>query len=138
MASGRASGVKHSPQQTRMKDNIKELMPHRLSRGERRGTFAGESLASILNKWTIVTQTIPNTSRTPGKRAGDVSLRIGTLNVGSIKGRSGDVADMVARRRLGFCVCRILGGRVVVQCHLARKELCISFYGQDVKKGWQV
>ena len=27
---------------------------------------------------------------------------------------------------------------MLVRGHLARKEQCISFYGQDVKKGWQV
>ena len=32
-----------------------------------------------------------------------MNLRIGTLNVGSMKGRSGKVADMAARRRLDFC-----------------------------------
>src|SRR5271157_5364162 len=32
-----------------------------------------------------------------------MNLRIGTLNVGSMKGRSGEVADMAARRKLDFC-----------------------------------
>ena len=32
-----------------------------------------------------------------------MNLIIGTLNVGSMKGRSGEVADMAARRRLDFC-----------------------------------
>src|SRR5208282_486339 len=97
-----------------------------------------EPLASIRSKWTTVVRMHPSTSRTFDKRAGDMNLRIGTLNVGSMKGRSGEVADMVARRRLDFAVCRRLDGRVVVRGHLARKEQCISFYGQDVKKGWQV
>ena len=78
-------------------------MPHRLSRGETRGAFAGEPLASIRSKWTTVVRTHPSTSRTFGKRAGEMNLRIGTLNVGSMKGRSGEVADMAARRRLDFC-----------------------------------
>src|SRR5208282_2482282 len=86
-----------------MRDNNKEIMPHRLSRGERRGAFAGKPLASILNKWTTVVQTHPITSWTFGKRAGDMNLRIGTLNVGSMKGRSGEVADIAARRRLDLC-----------------------------------
>ena len=77
-------------------------MPHRLSCEERRGAFAGELLASQ-SKWTTVVRTHPSTSRTFGKRADDMNLRIGTLNVGSMKGRSGEVADMVARRRLDFC-----------------------------------
>jgi len=86
-----------------MTDNSKEFMPHCLSRGERRGAFADEPLASIRSKWTTVDRTHPSTSRTFGKRAGDMNLRIGTLNVGSMKGRSGEVADMAARRRLDFC-----------------------------------
>ena len=32
-----------------------------------------------------------------------VKLRIGSVNVGSMTGRSGEVADMAARRRLDFC-----------------------------------
>ena len=32
-----------------------------------------------------------------------MNLRIGTLNVGSMIGRSGEVAEMAARRRLDFC-----------------------------------
>jgi exonuclease III len=76
-------------------------MPHRLSRGETRGAFAGEPLASI--RIATVDRTHPNTSRTFGKRAGDLNLRIGTVNVGSMNGRSGEVADMAARRRLDFC-----------------------------------
>ena len=90
-----------------MRDNNKEIMPHRLSRGERRGAFAGEPLASIQSKWTTVVQTHPSTSRTFGKRAGDMNLRIGTVNVGSMNGRSGEVADM----DWIFAVCRTLGGR---------------------------
>src|SRR5208282_5276132 len=49
--------VKHSLQQTRMRDNNKEIMPHRLSHGERRGAFASEPLTSIRSKWTTVVQT---------------------------------------------------------------------------------
>ena len=71
--------IKRSLQQTRMTDNNKESMPHRLSRGETRGASAGEPLASIRNKWTTVVRTHTSTSRTFGKRAGDMSLRIGTL-----------------------------------------------------------
>jgi exonuclease III len=32
-----------------------------------------------------------------------VKLRIGSVNVGSMTRRSGEVADMAARRRLDFC-----------------------------------
>ena len=84
-----------------MRDNNRETMPHRLSRGETRGAFAGEPLASI--RIATVDRTHPNTSRTFGKRAGDMNLRIGTVNVGSMSGTSGEVADMAARRRLDFC-----------------------------------
>src|SRR5260221_3375716 len=55
----------------------------------------------------------PNTSRTSGKRAGVnqssarrksmLQLRIGTVNVGSLSRRSGEVAEMVSRRCLDFC-----------------------------------
>ena len=78
------------------------------------------------------------TSRTFGKRAGDMNLRIGTLNVGSMKGRSGEVADMAARRRLDFCCLqetRWKGGSV--RSH-GKEGAMYKFYGQDVKKGWQV
>jgi exonuclease III len=54
-----------------------------------------------------VARTIPNTSRTSGKRAGvgfDVKrLRIGTVNVGLMSRRSWEVVEMVARRKLDFC-----------------------------------
>jgi len=94
-----------------MLDKTVSIIPHRPSRGSTRGAFtrAGDPLASG-GKWTTVGQVSHNTSCTPGKRAGDnkkskedVCLRIGTVNVGSMKRRSGEVADMAARRRLDIC-----------------------------------
>jgi hypothetical protein len=37
------------------------------------------------------------------KSAKGVELRIGTANVGTLRGRSGEVVEMVGRRRLDFC-----------------------------------
>jgi len=37
------------------------------------------------------------------KSAKGVELRIGTVNVGTLRGRSGEVVEMVGRRRLDFC-----------------------------------
>ena len=53
-------------------------------------------------------RTGPNTSWQSGKRAGEGGkvgrcLRIGTVNVGSMRKRGGEVVDMAARRQLDFC-----------------------------------
>ena len=88
-----------------------KVIPHRPSRGSTRGalTRAGIPLASG-EKLATVDQVSLNTSRAPGKIAGGVRkreqstvLRIGTVNVGSMKERDGEVADMAARRRLDIC-----------------------------------
>ena len=83
-------------------------MSHRPSRETTRGALAGAPLASG-EKLATVGQVMEahNTSCAPGKIAGDnikdISLRIGTVNVGSMRGRDGEVADMAARRRLDIC-----------------------------------
>ena len=41
--------------------------------------------------------------REKGVKRGLVSLRIGSVNVTSMKKRDGEVVDMGARRRLDFC-----------------------------------
>ena len=119
-----------------MKENNKKSMLHRLSRSARRGAFAGESLASIRSKWTTVVRTHPSTSRTFGKRAGDMSLRIGTLNVGSMSRRSGEMTDMAARRRLDFLY--LQETRCKVGSARSFGSEGTSFSGQDVKMGRQV
>src|SRR5260221_12351438 len=68
---------------------------------------------TLSDKWATVVRTSPNTSRTSGKiaggnqnsarRKGMLQLRIGTVNVGSLSRRSGEVAEMVSRRCLDFC-----------------------------------
>jgi len=95
-----------------MLKKVKEkLRPHRPSRGSTRGalTRVGVPLASG-EKWATVGQVAHNTSCVPGKIAGGlrkretgINLRIGTVNVGSMKGRDGEVADMAARRHLDIC-----------------------------------
>ena len=42
-------------------------------------------------------------SREKGAKGGLVSLRIGSVNVTSMKKRDGEVVDMAARSRLDFC-----------------------------------
>ena len=37
------------------------------------------------------------------KSAKGVELRIGTVNIGTLRGRNGEVVEMVGRRRLDFC-----------------------------------
>ena len=79
--------------------------PHRLSRGSPRGALAGASLASG-EKCATVIQVAHNTSGEPGKRAGDrrngevIDLRIGSVNVGTLRGRSDKVVDMAECRLL--------------------------------------
>ena len=41
--------------------------------------------------------------RERGEKRGLVSLRIGSVNVTSVKKRDGEVVDMAARGRLDFC-----------------------------------
>ena len=41
--------------------------------------------------------------RVKGVKGGLVSLRIGSMNVPSMKKKDGEVVDMAARRRLNFC-----------------------------------
>ena len=98
MASGRASGRKilASTNQNERQQQRNHAASPVARRNKRR-----KPLASIRSKRTTVVWTHPSTSRTFGKRAGDRNLRIGTVNVGSINERSGEVADMAARRRLG-------------------------------------
>ena len=43
------------------------------------------------------------TGREKGAKGGLVSLRIGSVNVTSMKKRDGEVVDMAPRRRLDFC-----------------------------------
>ena len=42
-------------------------------------------------------------------------LRIGSVNVGTLARRSGEVVEMVGRRKLDFCCVQELGGRKRVQ-----------------------
>ena len=69
-----------------------------------------------------------------------MNLRIGTLNVRSMSKRSGEVTDMVARRRLDFCCLRETKwkGGSAARGHLVAKVQCTHFSGQDVKMGCQV
>src|SRR5258706_16289438 len=110
----------------------KKLIPHRLSRGSKRGALAGRPLATSVKSATAV-RTCPNTSRTSGKRAG-VGLRIGTLNVGSMRGRSGEVVSMAERRKLDFCCLqetRWRGGS-------AKTYGKYKFFGKVETMAWQV
>src|SRR5258706_14978800 len=88
--------------QTKMSTLIKKFIPHRLSRGLKRGALAGLSLAGGVKLATAL-RNRPNTSRTTTVKRAGVRLRIGTLNVGSMRGRAGEVVDMAERRRLDFC-----------------------------------
>src|SRR5579862_2276939 len=91
-----------------MEGETRKGKPHRLSRGSPRGALAGASLASG-EKCATVIQVAHNTSGEPGKRAGDrkngdgIDLRIGSVNVGTLRGRSDEVVDMARRRNIDFC-----------------------------------
>ena len=50
--------------------------------------------------------------RERGEKRGLVSLRIGSVNVTSMKKRDGEVVDMAARRRLDFCYLQETGWKV--------------------------
>lgn len=80
-------------------------IPHRLSRGLTRGAPAVPSLVRG-EKCATAARVGFTTSQQPCKIAGDVKglrLKVGTVNVGTMRGRSGEVAEMAARRRLDFC-----------------------------------
>ena len=53
--------------------------------------------------------------RERGVKGGLVSLRIGSVNVSTIKKKDGEVVDMAARRRLDSAVFRRLDGKARVQ-----------------------
>jgi len=87
---------------------FRNRIPHRLSRGITRGAPSGESLASgetdsDQSKCATVARLPHTTSCATSKRAGGKLLRIGTVNVGSMSRRSGEVAEMAGRRNLDFC-----------------------------------
>jgi hypothetical protein len=70
---------------------------------------AGKSLARG-DKCATVTEVGPTTSWPPCNVAGEmdderkgVVMRIGSVNVGTMTGRSGEIAEMAARRRLDIC-----------------------------------
>ena len=108
-----------------MKASETKLKPARPSTGLPRGALACASLASgetssFQDKCATVVQMAPNTSRAFGKRAGGGKrevetgrdrggnkvcerIRVGTVNVGSMSRRSGEVIEMAKNRRLDFC-----------------------------------
>ena len=101
--------IKHLLQTTRMPDENVFAIPHRLSRGLTRGAPAGRSLARG-DKCATATGVGPTTSWPPCNVAGEtddgrkgVDMRIGSVNVGTMRGRSGEIAEMAARRRLDIC-----------------------------------
>ena len=64
-----------------------------------------------------------------------VDMRIGSVNVGTMRGRS---AEMAARSRLDICcVCKRRVGKVAVLGILGGMMGYTSSYGSDVKE-WQV
>ena len=109
VATGRASGVKILLQNLVMPQLSSYFIPHRLSRGSTRGASSGVLLARD-EKCATAARVSLITSRLPCKIAGDmdddrkeVRLRVGTLNVGTMRGRSGEVVEMAKRRKLDLC-----------------------------------
>ena len=84
-------------------------IPHRLSRGLTRGAPARSLLASG-EKCATAARVGPITSWQPCKIAGEkkgrkegIRLRVGTVNVGTMRGKSGEIVEMAARRKLDIC-----------------------------------
>ena len=136
--------VKHLLQTTRMPDENVFTIPHRLSRGLTRGAPAGRS-STRGDKCATATGVGPTTSWPPCNVAGEtddgwksVDTRIGSVNVGTMKGRSGEIAQMASSSRLNICCvqetrwkgsnARILGVMMGGK----------SSSGMDVKMEWQV
>ena len=67
-----------------------------------------------------------------------VSLRVGTVNIGSMSRRSGEVVDMAGRRDLDFCCLQETRWKGVVREYLVETEHATSFSGVDVRRWWQV
>ena len=97
--------------------SFKKKIPHRLSRGLTRGASDGMLLASdesldrntslASGKYVTAAGVGPNTSRPPCKVAGEsvsvikgVRLKVGSVNMGSMRGKSGEIAEMAGRRKL--------------------------------------
>ena len=86
--------------------------PHRPSRGlciQPKGALSGSSLVDS-EKQATAARMVDITSSTSCKRAGGwsdagetVKLRVGTVNVGTMSRRSGEIAEMAGRRKLDFC-----------------------------------
>jgi len=96
--------IKNMLQKTHVSE-ISTFIPHRLSRGLTRGAPAVSSLARG-EKCVTAAGVGSTTSQQPCKIAGEVNglrLKVGTVNVGTMRGRSGEIAEMAERRRLDFC-----------------------------------
>ena len=117
---------------------------HRQSQGLTRGAPAGRSLARG-DKCAAATGIVPTTCWPLCNVAGEmddgrkgVDIRIGSVKMGTMRGRSGEIAEMAARRRFHICCvqetrwkgsnARILGVMMGGK----------SSSGMDVKMEWQV
>ena len=119
----------------------KHMAPCRPSHGgnlEKGSAYHSGTQAVGREKWATArrvgrssTSQLPETSYGTGEEM--LRLRIGTTNIGSRSGRSGEVIDMVQRRGLDFCCVRNQGGKGVVHgCWVI-----INFSGRVVRKAMQ-
>jgi hypothetical protein len=130
--------VENNASQLPMKSQLNTISNlHRLQRrDEVRGAPTG-GLQARGEKLTTAAQT-STTSLAFGKRAGIrecSKLRIGSVNVGTMCGRSGEVVDMAARRKLDFCCLqetRWKGGsaRMIGGAHT-----CCTFFWSGCEEG---
>ena len=61
-----------------------------------------------------------------------VTLRVGTVNVGTLKGRSGEVVDMAGRRKLDICFYKKRDGEEEVRGRWEGRMLGTNCFGVDV------
>ena len=56
-----------------------------------------------------------------------VKFRLGTLNVGTMRGRSGEVVETLSRRHIDLCCVQETGGEMQIQGRLWVRIVYINF-----------
>ena len=98
-----------------MSTEHRNFIPARMSPGKTRSALAAKTQGGSVKS----------------AMGGMVTLRVGSVNVGTMRGREGEVVEMAASRHLDFCCLQETGWKG----EGARKLGVISSFGWGVRKG---
>ena len=88
------------------------------------------SLSSFLNSMAVeITNENKPVTHKAATQHDKIGIRVANLNVGTLRGGAGEIAETLSRRREDYAVCKKQGGGVVLQEWSQVKMMGANYFG---------